>query len=107
MADYQLTMQNVKCQMLDLWMDLIDEKLKSSEYFELLKGILLQYFGISKSEYLHLNKDTFYPVSIDAAHENITQGIPSKILEQHLHQEYPFPSAFVDILKKKYDFADD
>ncbi|MEK4759132.1 sensor domain-containing diguanylate cyclase [Viridibacillus sp. FSL E2-0187] len=107
MADYQQTMQNVKCQILDLWMDLIDEKLNSSEYFELLKGILLQYFGISKSEYLHLDKDTFYPVSIDAAHENITQGIPSKLLEQHLHQEYPFPSAFVDILKKKYDFADD
>ena len=107
MADYQQTMQNVKCQILDLWMDLIDEKLNSSEYFELLKGILLQYFGISKSEYLHLDKDTFYPVSIDAAQENITQGIPSKLLEQHLHQEYPFPSAFVDILKKKYDFADD
>ncbi|MGF9979222.1 GGDEF domain-containing protein [Viridibacillus arvi] len=107
MADYQQTMQNVKCQILDLWMDLIDEKLNSSEYFELLKGILLQYFGISKIEYLHLDKDTFYPVSIDAAHENITQGIPSKLLEQHLHQEYPFPSAFVDILKKKYDFADD
>ncbi|ETT82623.1 sensor domain-containing diguanylate cyclase [Viridibacillus sp. FSL R5-0477] len=107
MADYQQTMQNVKCQILDLWMDLIDEKLNSSEYFELLKGILLQYFGISKSEYLHLDKDNFYPVSIDAAHENITQGIPSKLLEQHLHQEYPFPSAFVDILKKKYDFADD
>ncbi|QOV13020.1 sensor domain-containing diguanylate cyclase [Viridibacillus arvi] len=107
MADYQQTMQNVKCQILDLWMDLIDEKLNSSEYFELLKGILLQYFGISKSEYLHLDKDTFYPVSIDAAHENITQGIPSKLLEQHFHQEYPFPSAFVDILKKKYDFADD
>lgn len=48
MADYQQTMQNVKCQILDLWMDLIDEKLNSSEYFELLKGILLQYFGISK-----------------------------------------------------------
>ncbi|MGE7918588.1 sensor domain-containing diguanylate cyclase [Viridibacillus sp. NPDC093762] len=107
MADYQQIMQNIKCQILDLWMDLIDEKLNSSEYFELLKGILLQYFGISKSEYLHLDKDIFYPVSIDAAHENKTQGIPCTLLEQHLHQEYPFPSAFVDILKKQHDFADD
>ncbi|MGE7622730.1 diguanylate cyclase domain-containing protein [Viridibacillus sp. NPDC096237] len=105
MADYQQTMQNVKCQILDLWTDLIDEKLNSSEYLELLKGIFLQYFGVSKSEYLHLKKDMFSPVSIDVEQEN--NGIPSALLEPYFHQQYPFPSAFVDILEKKYDFADD
>ncbi|MBK3493602.1 sensor domain-containing diguanylate cyclase [Viridibacillus sp. YIM B01967] len=107
MTQDQQTMQNIKCQILDLWTDLIGENLNNDEYLTLLKEIFFQYFDITNSEYLYLGKGMYFPVSVDAENGNITNGIPFAVLEPYFHQQYQFPNAFISILKEKYDFADD
>lgn len=106
MRDLQI-MQNIKCQLLDLWIKYVDKPLNAIEYLELFKGILFDEFQIENVGYLHFEHDKLYPLILSKGGQNLSKGIPLLPLLPYLEQRHQSPHLLVEKLKPYIEFAED
>lgn len=100
-------MQNIKCQLLDLWIENTEKPLTAVEYLGLFHEVMLQEFHIKKIEYLNLENDILYPLTTSSEGYYISNGIPYLLLAPYLEQRHQFPNLLIEKLKPYFEYAGD
>ncbi|MGX9135579.1 sensor domain-containing diguanylate cyclase [Rummeliibacillus sp. JY-2-4R] len=100
-------LQNIKCQLLDLWIECAQKPLTTIDYLELFKGIILREFKIEHVDYLHFDNGMLYPSSTCNKEQYNTNGIPYITFAPYIEQRHQFPNTLVKMLKQFFDHAGD
>ncbi|WP_102691047.1 sensor domain-containing diguanylate cyclase [Rummeliibacillus pycnus] len=100
-------MQNIKCQLLDLWINCAKNPLASIEYLELFKGMVFREFKIENVEFLNLKHDILYPLTTFSEGNHISKGIPYVSVAPYFEQRHQSPNLLVDQFKQYFEYAGD
>ncbi|MFJ8262462.1 diguanylate cyclase domain-containing protein [Rummeliibacillus sp. NPDC094406] len=100
-------MQNIKCQLLDLWIDCAEKPLTANEYLELFKGIVFQEFKIENVEFLNFEHDMLYPLTTSSEGYYISNGIPYVSVAPYFEKRHQSPNLLVEKLKQYFEYAGD
>ncbi|WP_397539624.1 diguanylate cyclase domain-containing protein [Rummeliibacillus pycnus] len=100
-------MQNIKCQLLDLWIDCAEKPLSANEYLELFKGIVFQEFKIENVEFLNFEHDMLYPLTTSSEGYYLSNGIPYLSVTPYFEKRHQSPNLLVEKLKQYFEYAGD
>ncbi|MGG0656327.1 sensor domain-containing diguanylate cyclase [Rummeliibacillus pycnus] len=100
-------MQNIKCQLLDLWMDCAEKSIAAIEYLELFKGIVFQEFEIENVEFLNFEHDMLFPLTTSSEGCYLSNGIPYLSVAPYFEHRHQTPNLLVETLKGNFEFAGD
>ncbi|HWI49981.1 MAG TPA: sensor domain-containing diguanylate cyclase [Rummeliibacillus sp.] len=100
-------MQNIKCQLIDLWIDCAEKPLSEIEYLELFKRIVFQEFEIENVEFLNFEHDMLYPLTTSSDGYYISNGIPYLSIAPYFGQRHQSPNLIVEKLKQYIEYAGD
>ncbi len=100
-------LQNIKSQLLDLWIECAEKPLTTIDYLELFKKIVFREFKIEHVDYLNIDNGLLYPSSTYNKGQYRSNGIPYVLFAPYIEQRHHFPNTLVEKLKQYIDYAGD